>query len=170
MWKSKSCDELSLYNQGGQIMPHITTCPSKISYLLTSLNFIQLNRYVEFLNIMIGVENRVMIVLNIIKGMKRGSKYVFNIGVENKVNIFSEKTQENFGMKTWIWSNFLLHTSYLQVWIWILKENHEIGTNTMLQHLQLNRSYSFVLGGFYMYKMKGFNIGNSQSSQKMWSR
>ena len=40
-------------------------------------------------NIMIGVENRVMIVLNIMKGMKTGSKYyVFNIGVENRVKIF----------------------------------------------------------------------------------
>ena len=56
-----------------------------------------------FLNIMIGVENRVMIVLNIMKGIKTGSKYyVFNIGVENRVKIFREKTQENLGMKTWI--------------------------------------------------------------------
>ena len=57
----------------------------------------------DFLNIMIGVENRVMIVLNIMKGIKTGSKYyVFNIGVENRVKIFREKTQENLGMKTWI--------------------------------------------------------------------
>ena len=61
----------------------------------------------DFLNIMIGVENRVMIVLNIMKGIKTGSKYyVFNIGVENRVKIFREKTQENLGMKTWIRSNF----------------------------------------------------------------
>ena len=52
---------------------------------------------------MIGVENRVMIVLNIIKGIKKGSKYfMFNIGVENRVKNFKEKTQENLGMKTWI--------------------------------------------------------------------
>ena len=57
----------------------------------------------DFLNIMIGVENRVMIVLNIMKGIKTGSKYyVFNIGVENRVKFFREKTQENLGMKTWI--------------------------------------------------------------------
>ena len=57
----------------------------------------------DFLNIMIGVENRVMIVLNIMKGIKTGSKYyVFNIGVENRVKIFREKNQENLGMKTWI--------------------------------------------------------------------
>jgi hypothetical protein len=57
----------------------------------------------DFLNIMIGVENSVMIVLNIMKGIKTGSKnYVFNIGVENRVKIFREKTQENLGMKTWI--------------------------------------------------------------------
>ena len=57
----------------------------------------------DFLNIMIGDENRVMIVFNIMKGIKTGSKYyVFNIGVKNRVNIFSEKTQENLGMKTWI--------------------------------------------------------------------
>ena len=56
-----------------------------------------------FLNIMIGVENRVMIVLNIMKGIKTGSKYyVFSIGVENRVKIFREKTQKNLGMKTWI--------------------------------------------------------------------
>ena len=64
-----------------------------------------------FLNIMIGVENRVMIVLNIMKGIKTGSKYyVFNIGVENRVKIFREKTQENLGMKTWILISFI---SYL---------------------------------------------------------
>ena len=57
----------------------------------------------DFLNVMIGVENRVMIVLNIMKGIKTGSKYyVFNIGVENRVKIYREKTQENLGMKTWI--------------------------------------------------------------------
>ena len=57
----------------------------------------------DFLYIMIGVENRVMIVLNIMKGMKTGSKYyVFNIGIENRVKIFREKTKENLGMKTWI--------------------------------------------------------------------
>ena len=45
---------------------------------------------------MIGVENRVMIVLNIMKGIKTGSKeYVFNIWVENSVKFFREKTQEN---------------------------------------------------------------------------
>ena len=59
----------------------------------------------DFLNIMIGVENRVMIVLNIMKGIKTGSKYyVFNIGVENRVKFFRERTQENLGMKTWIQS------------------------------------------------------------------
>ena len=61
----------------------------------------------DCLNIMIGVENRVMIVLNIMKGIKTGSKYyVFNIGVENRVKIFREKTQENLGMKTWIHHNY----------------------------------------------------------------
>ena len=65
-----------------------------------------------FLNIMIGVENRVMIVLNIMKGIKTGSKYyVFNIGVENRVKIFREKTQENLGMKTWIHINFSQNTN-----------------------------------------------------------
>ena len=57
----------------------------------------------DFLNIMIGDENMVMIVLNIIKGIKTGSRYdTFNIGDENRVKIFREKTQENLGMKTWI--------------------------------------------------------------------
>ena len=41
--------------------------------------------------------------LNIMKGIKTGSKYyVFNIGVENRVKFFRERTQENLGMKTWI--------------------------------------------------------------------
>jgi hypothetical protein len=66
----------------------------------------------NFLNIMIGVENRVMIVLNIMKGIKTGSKYyVFNIGVENRVKIFGEKTKDNLGMKTWIpffWAQVLV--------------------------------------------------------------
>ena len=52
----------------------------------------------DFLNIMIGVENRVMIVLNIMKGIKTGSKYyVFNIGVEDRVKIFSEKPWRTWG-------------------------------------------------------------------------
>ena len=52
----------------------------------------------DFLYIMIGVENRVMIVLNIMKGMKTGSKYyVFNIGVENRVKIFRKKNPGELG-------------------------------------------------------------------------
>ena len=57
----------------------------------------------DFLNIMIGVENRVMIVFNIVKGIKTGSKYyVFNIWFENRVKIFRENTcsWKNFGMKS----------------------------------------------------------------------
>jgi hypothetical protein len=55
----------------------------------------------------LNIENRVIIVLYIMKGIKTGSKYyVFNIGVENRVKIFREKTQENLGMKTWIHHNY----------------------------------------------------------------
>ena len=56
-------------------------------------------------------------VLNIMKGIKTGSKYyVFNIGVENRVKIFREKTQENLGMKTWIHQlcqHFMERTDFL---------------------------------------------------------
>ena len=54
----------------------------------------------DFLNIMIGDENR--FIEHYQGDQDRVKILLFNIGVENRVKFFREKTQENLGMKTWI--------------------------------------------------------------------